>query len=792
MKKSQNGITLLALVITIIVLLILASISINMITGDNSILQNAIHAREQAEINDEKEQIEIASTQAMSKDKYGDLRKESLIAQLDKIRGKLPTAVTGDDELYVECTGSGRMFSISPDGTVGYIGDIETAKSIVKIKANRESNTTPQLVQEVTLTISTIMEYANDELTIHYGWTTDETAEPEQYESATVTETGKLRNRTANVSTSRFGTENNYYLWLKVKVLETGKETTKKFGPYAVKENTTLVASEYNPTATSKFLGGNLQRNQIKKITFVDSLQGHTPTADKVCWDVSTNKKGKILAWYEPIGDTGYYAVTIGQNGGVVANKSCASLFASIGYESTSGEWTPTLIEGLSNLDTSNVTSMSYMFSNINTLQNLDLQNFQTSKVTNSMGYMFNGCTNLTSLDLTSFDTHGVTSMGSMFGNCSKIAEIKWDTNKFVTDNVTDLSSMFWYCYNLRTVDVSNWNTIKNRSLQGTFQSCNSLTELNVSGWNTSNVDMNNGMLGTFNGCSSLVNLDVSNWTPKKTNSIRSMFEGCSNLKSLDVSDWDTSNIQYMFLMFSGCTNLTTLDLSRWETPKLKEAYSMFRDCNSLTSLNLSKFNTTNVKDMSNMFNGCKSLTNLNISSFNTANVTTMESMFLGCSSLPILDLTNFDTSQVKNMDNMFRNCTFLTEIDISSFSVSNVTSMSFMFSDCSNLTELYASNFGNSPVTKINRMFQNCSNLNLIDLSNFKTDNLTSVYCTFYGCSSLTTIKLLKLNLENVTSKDRMLTSVKPNVEIITNASTKTWLNANFPSYTNIVVPAT
>ena len=80
MLKQKSGITLVALVITIIVLLILASVTINMITGDNAILQSAIQAKEQAEIDNEKEQLEIAVTKAMGKDKYGDLRKSGLIA----------------------------------------------------------------------------------------------------------------------------------------------------------------------------------------------------------------------------------------------------------------------------------------------------------------------------------------------------------------------------------------------------------------------------------------------------------------------------------------------------------------------------------------------------------------------------------------------------------------------------------------------------------------------------------------------------------------------------------------
>ena len=45
-RKKQSGITLIALVVTIIVLLILAGISINMLTGQNGILTNAAKAKE--------------------------------------------------------------------------------------------------------------------------------------------------------------------------------------------------------------------------------------------------------------------------------------------------------------------------------------------------------------------------------------------------------------------------------------------------------------------------------------------------------------------------------------------------------------------------------------------------------------------------------------------------------------------------------------------------------------------------------------------------------------------------
>ena len=49
-KNFEKGITLIALVITIIILLILAGISIAMLTGDNGILTKASNSKEQTAV----------------------------------------------------------------------------------------------------------------------------------------------------------------------------------------------------------------------------------------------------------------------------------------------------------------------------------------------------------------------------------------------------------------------------------------------------------------------------------------------------------------------------------------------------------------------------------------------------------------------------------------------------------------------------------------------------------------------------------------------------------------------
>ena len=70
--REQKAITLIALVITIIVLLILASVSIAMLTGENGILKKAATAKENTQISEviERAKLDILEVQAENKGKF--------------------------------------------------------------------------------------------------------------------------------------------------------------------------------------------------------------------------------------------------------------------------------------------------------------------------------------------------------------------------------------------------------------------------------------------------------------------------------------------------------------------------------------------------------------------------------------------------------------------------------------------------------------------------------------------------------------------------------------------------
>ena len=66
--KRNKGITLIALVITIIVLLILAGVSIAMLTGENGILNQAQESKEQTEYKSAEEKVKLAIMEAKAND----------------------------------------------------------------------------------------------------------------------------------------------------------------------------------------------------------------------------------------------------------------------------------------------------------------------------------------------------------------------------------------------------------------------------------------------------------------------------------------------------------------------------------------------------------------------------------------------------------------------------------------------------------------------------------------------------------------------------------------------------
>ena len=117
--RKEKGITLIALVVTIIVLITLASVSIGALTGDNGIINQSKQAKEETEIAEEKEAVEISAVQAAGMDRYGYVTEENFRNQLNNNigNGKYELDVIGE-KFKVTYTESQRSYYVDKNGNI--------------------------------------------------------------------------------------------------------------------------------------------------------------------------------------------------------------------------------------------------------------------------------------------------------------------------------------------------------------------------------------------------------------------------------------------------------------------------------------------------------------------------------------------------------------------------------------------------------------------------------------------------------------------------------------------------
>ena len=360
------------------------------------------------------------------------------------------------------------------------------------------------------------------------------------------------------------------------------------------KENVIQNETTQPSSSSSTFLNTEVLRNQIESITI--EKNNIVPNDAKYSKDISSKQDGSVMLWYTDKDNNSLYEVSIGsENGSLEANTNGSGMFSYLDNVDTLD---------LTGLDTSNMTSMSYMFYNSNSLKSINLSNFNTSKLLYANN-MFNGCTSLESLDLSNFNTSKVTNFSNMFRDCQKMKEI--NLSNFDTSSATTFANLFHNCSSLTTLDLSSFNTNKVTYMGTMFYNCSSLTSLDLSNFNTSNV-INMGY-GMFYNCKSLKELDLSNFDTKKVIDFSDMFNGCSSLENIELSSFDTTNATNMANMFYNCKSLKQLDLSSFNTSKVTNMSKMFLQNNEINTIYVSeKWNTSNVTSSSLMFHSCTSL----------------------------------------------------------------------------------------------------------------------------------------------------------------------------------------
>ena len=416
-------------------------------------------------------------------------------------------------------------------------------------------------------------------------------------------------------------------------------------------------------------------------------------------------------------------------------------------------------IDGLHNLNTSEVVSMRRMFATCGTNELYNM-NFNTSKV-KSMEGMFADCSfvfNLYGID--NFDTHNVENMANMFSGCGNLQSP--NLTNFNTEKVTDMSGMFRDCAAVKILDLRNFMWSNIRDVNNMFNGCTSLKTIHLKDFDVTAIAINlsrhvfdgitNGKVFVYkteDECPNLRRDFLRMGFTSETGTI--MFfapqaiwtEGNNTLTFISTktgviyAPGDDYKGQKVTAVWSGSDVLNTpvnngkvpwtntvdgklqkvvFDQSFRDARPKSTAYWFAKPRTSASSSGgtvsgLENLNTSEVTDMSGMFYNWAGSVTIDMRNHNTEKVTSMKEMFAFCKNVTLMGL---NTSNVTNMIDMFANYTS-ESLDISDFNTNKVTNAGRMFSASSISSLTVGPDFQfKSLATKANGVFWNVTNMNV------------------------------------------------------------------------------
>lgn len=343
MKKGIRGITLIALVVTIVVLLILAGASLNLVIGNNGIIRKAEEAREETIIGEEKSLIEMARMSIfMNKNGESSITSSEMQNELTNMGAKVEVTPAGKN-MTIKYTDTNHEYSLKQTGEI--TDKIETAVTDVWYKISTEEKTI----------------YFNNTESTGYK-------KVEDYDEDNLPEWSSVWNSSTKT----------YEPDITTAIFETKISPTSTAYWFYKCRNLTTINNIENLNTSNVMNMNNMFR-------FCDSLK----TLDVSNFDTSN------VTDMSSMFDNCCVLETLD-----VSNFNTSKVTDMLAMLAECEKMT-TL--DVSNFDTSNVTNMQAMFEKSSGLTTLDLSNFNTSKVT-KMRYMFEGCSNLTTIYVKTFD----------------------------------------------------------------------------------------------------------------------------------------------------------------------------------------------------------------------------------------------------------------------------------------------------------------------------------------------------------------------------------------------------
>ena len=428
-KRTQKGITLIALVVTIVVLLILAGVSLNAIFSENGIINRAKDAQNKMD-------------QATQNDMTG-------LNELDKLISSLTDKTTEEVVPKIAMFDTGKkvrdkMHNLMPEGTISKDSKYNCN---VSIDAIEKYNGVPDLTK---LTEANIVSLGESSFPI-YMWA-------EKSGKTEIRNPVGMKGLTAegdNDSSKKVETGKIYW-WSESDSVYLNPDSAQMFAglPYLTNiDGLKDMKTDYVVDMSDMFFSIGTQLSNI------DALSG---------WNTSKveNMSGMFYRWTFTNSLSNVNALL---NWDTSKVKNMSSMFA--------GNNELTDIEGLKKWNTSNVTDMHNMFGDGDSggcaFTNLSaISNWNVKNVTNMTGIFFN-CIKLE--DVSAILNWNITEIAqSMFLSCSNLKTIT------IPSTITKISNAFAGCANLTKVKILVTDATKFEVRSGEFNNIASNSKIYV------------------------------------------------------------------------------------------------------------------------------------------------------------------------------------------------------------------------------------------------------------------------------------------------------------------------
>ncbi|MDO5557918.1 MAG: BspA family leucine-rich repeat surface protein [Clostridia bacterium] len=411
---NAKGITLIALIITIVIMLILAGITLNLTLGENGIFQKAKLAKGQYETASAEEKLEMdlatcemgGSIESTMEDYLRDAKLEGIaIERITKTSDNNEYIVELDDHIYVIYTAAwmngkvkifredkGNVMKSDCDFTVRE-NDLWLNTGIARkdIKSISFVNEIPNNLEEET-NKADVTALGHGEGKVMAWWTTD-------------SNDASIYNITIGANGGVVAPKSCFYLFGAMPNLE-----EIDFGENAINFDTSNTIDMWAMFREGPLIDSNL----VSRLEYLD-LRGFN-TSNVLCMN-------------------GMFAECRNLKGGSSENNQL----------------------DFSSFDTSNVINTGYMFHNCALLTNINLGDIFNKGNLEVTKNMFASCEELKSLELGSnFNTENVTDMAGMFWDCCKLEELNLG-QKFYTENVTSMNNMFGYMQQITSLNLGNF-----------------------------------------------------------------------------------------------------------------------------------------------------------------------------------------------------------------------------------------------------------------------------------------------------------------------------------------------